>query len=400
MSEAPRVAVFCEQGHPDSDFTSGVSRFTRTLFDYARRTGWTLDVFLYHDEEEVTRRGSVTFHAVEPRTPVEFHGLEVDPWDIVPLRNRKLTDPALKGSYDVVFATAPGVGTQAQLVAGKLGLPLAMLVTTNLPNYAAELLESVGRSIPGLDLLKGPAREMAWQYLQWLYSPERTDLLLVPTEAVKEEWGKRVSTPIRVLGRGADTLSFDEPADLAHHEGPPRILYVGRLDVGQKNLMALVRAVREIPEAHLVLVGGGAHRERLEDELAPEMEAGRVTFTGYVSDREELARLYQSADLFGFPSLFDTLGQVVVEAQRAGLPVVVRDQGGPPELVEDGESGFVTGSDDAFVARCRELVRDRELRVRMGAAAWERGRSFPTWDEIMERLRERLAELGRRDRRG
>lgn len=377
-----RVALFTEQGHPDGAFSSGVTRLTRHFWGRCVERGLPLDVFTYHHAPGTTRMGSVRFHAVRPRTPVEFHGLEVDPWDILPVPNRALIDPAARGAFDVVLATAPGIGTQAQIVARRLGVPLVMLFTTDLPSYAAEAV----RERPGLSLLAHSARGAAWAYLHWLYDRARTDLVLAPTDTFRRALEARVTAPVEVLGRGSDTLSFAAPARLADQDDPPVLLYVGRLDYGQKNLGVLCRAVREIPGCRLLLVGDGEHRARLERDLAPEIAAGRARLTGHIDDPARLREAYLGADVFVFPSVFDTLGQVVVEAQRAGLPVVVRDRGGPPELVRDGASGFVTGDDDAFLARCRELAHDRGLRVRMGRAAWEHAARLPTWDDVVERL--------------
>jgi glycosyltransferase involved in cell wall biosynthesis len=392
-----RVALFTEQGHPDGSFTSGVTRLTRHFWKHCAARELPLDVFTYHERPGETRVGSVRFHAVRPRTPLDFHGLKVDPWDVLPVRNRTLTDRALDGwpAYDVLLATAPGIGTQAQLVARRLGVPLVMMFTTDLPNYAAELVRDLARLRP---LAEG-ARGAAWAYLRWLYDRSRTDLVLAPTHAVRRELQARVTATVSVLGRGNDTLSFDAPADL-RRQGPPAMLYVGRLDYGQKNLSVLVRAVREIAECRLVLVGDGEHRGRLEQELAAEIGSGRVRLLGRLDDPNSLREAYRSADWFAFPSVFDTLGQVVVEAQRAGLPVVVRDRGGPAELVADGRSGFVTESDDAFIARCRELARDAELRVRMGQAAWTHAAGLPTWDQVVERLLGRLRAVVRARREG
>jgi glycosyltransferase involved in cell wall biosynthesis len=75
---------------------------------------------------------------------------------------------------------------------------------------------------------------------------------------------------------------------------------------------------------------------------------------------------------------------------------VVRDRGGPRELVWDQVSGYVTPSDDAFVEACRRLVEDRLLRIRMGRAAWEHASRMPTWDRVIERLMEVLAGVAAR----
>ena len=114
----------------------------------------------------------------------------------------------------------------------------------------------------------------------------------------------------------------------------------------------------------LFVVGVGPYRKALAAALPD------AVFTGHLAG-EELATAYASADVFVFPSTTDTFGNVIIEAQASGLPVVVSDVGGPKELVQDGVSGFVTKALDveALSEAIRTLVNDRELRARMSLAA-------------------------------
>jgi glycosyltransferase involved in cell wall biosynthesis len=88
---------------------------------------------------------------------------------------------------------------------------------------------------------------------------------------------------------------------------------------------------------------------------------------------KDLATAYASADIFVFPSTTDTFGNVIIEAQAAGLPVIVSDAGGPKELVRENENGFITRSHDVddLVRAIRQLVSDPDLRRRMSACARE-----------------------------
>ena len=93
-------------------------------------------------------------------------------------------------------------------------------------------------------------------------------------------------------------------------------------------------------------------------------------YTGYLNGTE-LAKAYASSDLFVFPSTTDTFGNVIIEAQAAGLPAIVSDVGGPRELVIDGVNGFVTKGLDVtdFTRAIRRLVKDEPLRKQMSVAA-------------------------------
>ena len=108
----------------------------------------------------------------------------------------------------------------------------------------------------------------------------------------------------------------------------------------------------------------GPFRQALAD-LLPD-----ACFTGYLTGIQ-LASAYASADIFVFPSTTDTFGNVIIEAQAAGLPVIVSDIGGPKELVTEGVNGLITKARDAadFANAIRRLVEDENLRQQMGGAA-------------------------------
>jgi glycosyltransferase involved in cell wall biosynthesis len=114
----------------------------------------------------------------------------------------------------------------------------------------------------------------------------------------------------------------------------------------------------------LYLVGHGPYSEALAKALPD------AVFLGYLTG-EPLAKAYASADVFVFPSTTDTFGNVVIEAQASGLPVIVSDLGGPKELVEDGANGVVTKAHDAddFAHAISRLAGDGRLRARMGEKA-------------------------------
>ncbi len=186
---------------------------------------------------------------------------------------------------------------------------------------------------------------------------------------------------IGVLPAGCDIDTFhprhrDPSIWDALDPGPGvRVLYCGRVSI-EKNLPTLTeiwtRTSRRLADmdiaARLVVVGDGPYRRTMERALA------RVpaTFLGY-RHGDELARIYATSDIFIFPSLTDTLGQAVMEAQASGLPALVSDRGGPSEIVDDRRTGRVLPAADvgAWVGALVELIRDRDRRNAMGARARE-----------------------------
>jgi len=138
----------------------------------------------------------------------------------------------------------------------------------------------------------------------------------------------------------------------------------------EKDLDLLATAYRRLREEglsiRLFVVGHGPYSDTLHESL-PE-----AFFTGYLTG-QELAAAYASADIFVFPSTTDTFGNVIIEAQASGVPVIVSDSGGPKELVEDNQNGLITKSHDAddLTRAIRELVLDSDRRRRMGSHARE-----------------------------
>ena len=129
----------------------------------------------------------------------------------------------------------------------------------------------------------------------------------------------------------------------------------------------------------LLMVGHGPYSEALAETLPD------AIFTGYLAGKE-LATAYASADVFVFPSTTDTFGNVIIEAQASGVPVIVSDAGGPKELVND-QNGIVTKSHDVddFTRAIRELVTNTELRQAMGTKARESVVNR-TWPEAFQKF--------------
>src|SRR5205807_4327326 len=217
---------------------------------------------------------------------------------------------------------------------------------------------------------------MAWHYMHWFYG--QLDSVFVNSEEYRRSWIVRgfAAEKLKILPRGLDTTLFSpEHRDPAFWEkfgelnGAVHLLYVGRISK-EKDLDVLAQAYRQLRNEglpiQLYLVGDGPYLQALNKAL-PE-----AVFTGYLRG-EELARAYASADVFVFPSTTDTFGNVVIEAQASGVPVVVSDSGGPKELVQNNENGLITRSHDVedFTRAVRNLVVDPALRERMGRRARE-----------------------------
>jgi glycosyltransferase involved in cell wall biosynthesis len=236
-----------------------------------------------------------------------------------------------------IHVSTPGtLGLLALFMAKLMDVPVAATYHTDIPQYV--------RSLTNDEFLENAA----WQYMIWFYNQmAEVTIPSASTRAQLVEHGLP-EEKTKPLPRWVNTEQFS-PAkrDTAFWEqygmsSGVKFLYVGRVSK-EKNLELLADAFAELAvrdkRCWLVVVGDGPYRPELEERL----KGYPVLFTGFM-EGDDLGRVYASADVFVFPSTTDTFGNVVLEAQASGLPVIVSDEGGPQELMVNGETGLVTRS--------------------------------------------------------
>lgn len=241
------------------------------------------------------------------------------------------------------------------------------------------------------------ANSLLEHYLPWYYN-RCTEIICPSALAARTLSEMGVERPIEVIPTGiplppaeilceATRLCTRDSLGIA--PDAPLMLYAGRLSK-EKSLDFLLKVfvtVREqMPEARLLIAGGGPAQEELE-ALAASLPGGdAIRFLG-PTPRAQLDNLYVAADVFTFPSPSETQGLVIGEARAAGLPCVVVNSGGAPETVQDDEDGFRVAPDDreAYADRVLLLLRNRELRDMMRAAALRNAFSF-TPNRMAERV--------------
>src|SRR5436305_1882971 len=263
---------------------------------------------------------------------------------------------------EIIISTPGPVGLTALLAAKMLNLQTSGIYHTDFPQYIRILTED------------SFLESVTWGYMHWFYG--QLDTVFVNSEEYRQSWIKRGFEPakLKIFPRGLDTELFTpvrrDPAffeKFGATNGEVRLLYVGRIS-RENDLDLLADAYRRLRNEglpiQLFVVGHGPYSEALAKSL-PE-----AFFTGYLTGTE-LATAYASADIFVFPSTTDTFGNVILEAQACGVPVIVSDSGGPKELVADKANGLITRSHDVedFTRAIRSLIADAALRERMGSAA-------------------------------
>src|SRR5438034_201706 len=277
----------------------------------------------------------------------------------------QMLDYIQRENFSEIIISTPGpIGLTALLAAKMLNLQTSGIYHTDFPQYVRILTED------------SFLESVTWRYMHWFYN--QLDTVFVNSEEYRESWIKRGFEPakLKIFPRGLDTQLFHptrrDPAffeKFGEKNGHIRLLYVGRVS-REKDLDLLAEAYRRLRDeglsVQLCVVGHGPYAREFSESL-PE-----ALFTGYLTGGE-LAAAYASADIFVFPSTTDTFGNVIIEAQASGVPVIVSDSGGPKELVEDNRNGLITKSHDVedLTRAIRELVADPERRKRMGDVARE-----------------------------
>ena len=157
----------------------------------------------------------------------------------------------------------------------------------------------------------------------------------------------------------------------------PRLLYVGRLKA-YKRIELLLDILSELPGVTLDIAGQGDHGETLDGEISRRGLASRVRVHGHV-DEQTKADLYRAAWLHVTASASEGWSLTVMEAALCGTPSAALAVGGLRESIVDGQTGALARTPGELRDRVGELLEDRELRERLGAAARERALTF-TWE--------------------
>jgi len=281
---------------------------------------------------------------------------------------------------DVLYIATEGpLGLSALRAARRLGISVVSGFHTNFQQYSNQY---------GLGML---SRALT-HYLRWFHN--RSSLTLVPSASQRLELERRHFERLGMLARGVDSQLF-HPAkqDAVLREswglevGDIAVLHVGRL-AQEKNLGLLKRCFDSLQATYpqrrlkLVIVGDGPQRMHLEKALPEAIFCG--TQRG-----EELARHYASGDLFLFPSLTETFGNVVLEAMASGLGVVAYDQAAATQHIRHGYNGVLAmpGDEEAFCDAANWLLEERESlrRVRLNARQHASRQGWPAIIEQFER---------------
>ncbi|MEE4352144.1 MAG: glycosyltransferase, partial [Desulfatiglans sp.] len=275
-----------------------------------------------------------------------------------------MLDYCQRKGFNQIQSSTPGpLGLAALAIARILKLPISGTYHTAIPQY--------------VQILTGSRfmEELSWKFILWYY--DQLDTIYVPSKSTENELLEKGihGDKIKVYPRGIDIEQFHPSKrngffkPFFNADERIKFLYVGRVSK-EKNLDLLVNAFKRLSGlsrvAHLTVVGDGPYLEEMKNDL----NDFPCLFTGYL-EGEALPAAYASSDVFVFPSTTDTFGNVVLEAQASGLPVIVTDQGGPCENMIPEKTGFLVhgGSQESLFQAMKVYADDISIAQKMSKAA-------------------------------
>jgi len=376
----PRIA-YCTDTY---DEANGVATLSRAFASFARRRQLPV---LFIRPGETTRsltEGTVTTVEVARsvlRLPLSA-GLSFDL--LIHRRAAWLREQMMAFSPDIVHITGPGdIGMVCARLSHVLRVPKPPLVAawhTNLHQYAKLRLGPLLRLLPdkAATAVGDLVEALAFRLTARFYQSAR--LILAPNAEILGQLTAATGKSGRLMLHGVDSELFTPRlAPFDAQREPITLGHVGRL-VDEKNVRELVEVADRLPAAmrervRFLIVGDGPLRDWLAQRMPP-----NTCFTGILRG-QELAAAFASMDVFFFPSLTDTFGLVMLEAMAAGVPVVSYGSSGPLSVVQPGVNGLVASTPAEFAEAVSRLVKEPELRYRLGRAARETAVA-ENWDAV------------------
>ena len=350
-----RIALFTDTLHE----INGVAITIKRLIETAKKQGVELVVITSSQEETSFKNGVMNFKAISDFALPEYPEIRMH---FPPVLD--VIDYFEREGFTKIHVSTPGsLGLIALFIAKLMDMPISGTYHTDIPQYVKSHTND------------SFFENAAWNYMIWFYNQMKE--VTVPSASTRKQLVQKglPAEKIKPLPRWVDTEIFSPVKRNPHSwqkyglNSEMKFLYVGRVSK-EKNLQLLADAFIDITDAGyrsaLIVVGDGAFRNELEHLL----NGYPVLFTGFLSG-DELSTIYASSDVFVFPSTTDTFGNVVLEAQSSGIPVIVSDEGGPKELMVDGKTGLVikAHSKTALVDALTFFLRDKNNRAFMGSNA-------------------------------
>lgn len=238
------------------------------------------------------------------------------------------------------------IHTHEPVQMGFLGLKYASSTRIPVILTAHQLPWFVIKYLPNIPVLRKLVERMVWTYAGWLSGSYSA--IISPTRTISEVIQTKTGFYPTTIPYGVDlnTVTGEATEIRTRYNIPehsPIILHVGRLDM-DKNVERVLLAAETVikkSNAHLLIVGDGSRKQALMELSSSLGIEARTHFVGFVSNKNELAKIYRSSDVFVTASEIETQGIVLLEAAASGLPIAAVNATCIPEVVHDGITGYL-----------------------------------------------------------
>ena len=370
------IAIFTDTYAPE---INGVTTSVRLVREELQNRGHTVYLFcpeyggrMFSDDPDTIRLPSI-------------------PYFFRKMKERRFVFPHFKKLFkvrrlgvDLIHSQVPGnIGVYGLIAAWLFGVPHVHTYHTLYMAYVHYM--PIPHSVS--------TRTVKWISRKFLGRCQRT---VSPSYDIRNELKSYgVDAPIDVIPTGVETRrshAFLNPVKLKDKYGIPEdrpcLLYVGRLGP-EKNVAFLFDVMKALRErktnAHLLIIGDGPDRHRLEGLVHQDALTSSITFAGYIP-REEVFSFYAMADLFVFASETETQGLVLLEAMSVGTPAVAVDRMGVSDLLADKRGGIPVRARPAEFANAVEtILSDEELMNAKRTEAFEKAEEWSV-SRSVERL--------------
>nr|VFJ78155.1 MAG: Glycosyltransferase involved in cell wall bisynthesis [Candidatus Kentron sp. FW] len=371
-----KIAIFSDFFFPKID---GVVRQTTSILEHLHQCGDDVIVFCA-DFGERRYKGAKIKGLPKIKCPT------YPEWPMPIPRKRYIQKELQKFEPDVALIICPTfLGLRAVSIVKQAGVPLAMSHHTDWPTFLKK---------HGLGFLSEPV----WKLIVHLHN--RADCNFASSAISRKEMIRRGIHSVHVWPHSLKSGCFgpsyhsERMRDrlLGKHKDNTLLLYVGRVSK-EKGLLFLEKIMDARGTLSLAIVGDGPQRKQLEKRLPKD----RTVFTGFL-EGEELAEAYASADIFIFPSEFETKGFVMLESMASMTPVVACNAGGIPDTIVHGKNGLLYEPGDVKGAiDCIEsLISRPSLKEAIARQALSADITFESWDkdlDIMRSMLKKTAEM-------
>lgn len=329
-----RIAYYTETYLPNMD---GVVRSILQTREQLERLGDELYIFTCGAKKTILSNKDpyVFYYDSIPFTPYPNYRFAINPYPSASVIDSK--------KVQIIHSHGMGtMGIAAMRIARKRKLPLVGSFHTYI-QYATHYISN-RRTI------KNIAERVAWKYLRWYYN--KCDVIIAPSKTTMNLLTQHGFKNIKVVSNGIDLGrfkdAFSDRQKFGFNDDDAIFLFVGRL-VMEKNLDVMIRASRKVlkkvPNAKFVIAGEGPAKQHYQQLVSELKMDKRFIFLGFVPE-SDLTILYKSADVFVFPSKFETQGLSGIEAMASGLPICGADYLSIKEIVKDGSNGTLFNPDD------------------------------------------------------